>query len=48
MNEQVLDEEDLRECKLHVSSVFLSCSSEEKKPDTFWNSLGLFKLCKHF
>lgn len=32
MNEEVLDEKDLQECKLLVSSVLLSCNSGEKKP----------------
>lgn len=49
MNEQVLDEEDLQECKLHVSSVLLSCNSGKKKKLThFGTVLGCSKHANIF
>lgn len=48
MNEQVLDEEDLQDCKLHVSSVFLSCSSGKKNLTHFGTVLSCSNYAKIF
>jgi len=44
----VLGEEYLQECNLHVSSVFLSCSSGKITCVLEQNYINVFKVPEHF